>query len=46
MATFVNGFLTESDGSLTVTTDTTGATWQSGFLRSPTGALVVVRSTS
>lgn len=28
--------------ALIVTSDTTGATWSSGFLRSPTGALVVV----
>lgn len=41
MASYEGGFLREDDGSLSVTTDATGATFQNGYLRSPTGQLVV-----
>lgn len=38
------GFARQADGTLSMTTDATGATWQAGFLRSPSGALVVTSS--
>jgi hypothetical protein len=40
------GFLREAGGELDVTTDATGAFWDTGFLRSPTGELVVTTSTA
>jgi hypothetical protein len=40
MSLIERAFLREDDGSLTVTTDATGASFERGFLRSPLGALV------
>jgi hypothetical protein len=41
------GWPLQSDGALTLTTDTTNAAWVSGFLRRPSdGALVATQSTS
>jgi hypothetical protein len=40
------GFLREAGGELDVTTDATGAFWDTGFLRSPLGELVVTTSTA
>lgn len=36
-----SGYLVDVGGNLVVTTDVTGATWQAGFLRAPSGAIVV-----
>lgn len=41
----IPGFTTDSNGSLLVTTDVTGAVWDTGFLRAPTGELVVTTDT-
>lgn len=37
----MTGFASDSNGALVVTSDTTGATYQQGFLRAPSGATVI-----
>lgn len=43
---FARGVLLDASGTVSVTTTTTGATWQRGFLRAPTGELVVTTTTT
>lgn len=39
--TWGSGFLKDSAGRILVTVDATGARWQTGYLRHPSGALVI-----
>lgn len=39
--TFSGGFLRDAQGNILVTTNTTGAHWETGYLRHVSGALIV-----